>query len=121
MKNHPVACALMFVSLFGVACGRTRSPSIDGLDVLYDVRSALSRGMSTQEVEAVLVAPRAKPLQRRNMFEGNELRAITLITPFTGIDVCQLLLELHGGVLAHAAIHGEDGPEDKCPGAPPDF
>jgi len=87
------------------------------LDALYAMRRELRLGMPRAEVLNVLKRY-TTPDVDQHVFENGD---ITLWVHYGAVDSCSLAIGFKAGALEIARTVGEDGPQDKCPSAPPDL
>ena len=102
-----------------VACrGREQHPPPSpGLEAVYSAMRELRVGMPRGQVVEALARHSRPEIQQRVLQSGD----ITLWVHYGNIDSCSLTIGFKEGRLLAASAHGEDGPQDKCPSAPPDL
>ena len=87
------------------------------LEPQYAVVQELRQGMSHDDVDRLVARHRSRHLSQQAFADGG----VTIWTQYSLMDVCYTTLEFRQGTLVSSRTSGEDTPQDRCPGAPPDL
>ena len=85
---------------------------------VYEVRRSIAPGMTSAELERLLVSADSNGLKHAWNRERTE---VSVWAKLGLLRTCYLMVELRDGRVVHASVRGEDGENDRFIDAPPDF